>query len=102
LIIEKRLSKKPCEYEKRAVQAIASQHLTREGQSIYAGQTVRYLIVNSGAKIANIRALPAELIDGMTTYDAKRYIDLLLSSAANLLTPFGYNFIKVEYLECRL
>jgi len=103
LIIEKRLSKKPREYEKQTLQAIASQHLTREGLNIYAGQTVRYLIVNSGAKIAENKALPAELTHETTTYDAERYIELLLSSAANLLTPFEYdvNILKqvIDYQE---
>jgi DNA polymerase elongation subunit (family B) len=52
LIIQKRLSKKPCEYEDQASQAIASQHLKREGLNIHAGQTVRYLIVNNRANVA--------------------------------------------------
>jgi DNA polymerase elongation subunit (family B) len=59
--------------------------------------------VNSGAKVAENKALPAELIDETTTYDVERYIELLLSSAANLLTPFKYdvNMLRqvIDYQE---
>ena len=96
LIIEKRLSKKPCEYENQTLQAIAAQHLAREGLNIYAGQTIRYLTVNSEAKVMENSALPAELIGEISAYDAGRYIEMLLSSAANLLTPFECSNSKLS------
>ena len=91
LIIEKRLSKAPEEYDNQVEQAIAAVHLTEEGGSIHAGQSINYLITSSRSRISENRALPLELTNENTRYDSERYVELLLSSAMNLLLPLGYD-----------
>jgi DNA polymerase-2 len=96
LIIEKRLSKAPGEYSNMVEQAIAATHLVREGGSIHAGQSTNYLITSSRSRISENRALPVELVDVNTQYDAERYVALLLRSATNLLLPFRWNSASLQ------
>jgi DNA polymerase elongation subunit (family B) len=91
LIIEKRLSKAPEEYDNQVEQAIAAVHLAEESGSIHAGQSINYLITSSRSRISENRALPVELTNENTRYDSERYVELLLSSAMNLLLPLGYD-----------
>ena len=91
LILEKRLSKSPGEYSNRVEQAIAADHLTREGGSVHGGQSVSYVITDGASRIEDNRAIPIELLDKRACYDMEKYATLLFSSAMNLLLPFGYD-----------
>ena len=90
LTIEKRLSKDPDEYRNMVPQAIAARHLVEEGMKIHAGQTIDYILTRHKSRITQNRAIPTELIQEDSYFDSTRYIDLLFSSTANLLLPFGY------------
>ena len=91
LIITKNLSKMPNEYTHRIPQAIAAQYLIDEGGRVHAGQQVSYVLTINTSTIPESQALPPELADDDTVYDPERYVDLLVSSTANLLLPFGYD-----------
>jgi len=91
LIITKNLSKMPNEYAHRVPQAIAAQCLIDEGGTVHAGQQVSYVLTIDTSTIPEGQALPPELADDDTVYDSERYVDLLVSSTANLLLPFGYD-----------
>jgi len=95
LFIAKQLSKHPHEYAHNIFQAIAAQQLMREGVSISAGQAVKYLIVDAENRRPNRRVVAAELADPDTHYDVKKYLELLISAAANILNPFGYTTEKL-------
>ena len=90
LVITRSVSKNPQEYTHRIPQGIAAKQLISAGGSVQAGQQVRYVFALDESKKSG-QALPADLIDDKTTYDAERYVQLLISSAANLFLPFGYN-----------
>src|SRR2546425_1965331 len=90
LVIEKNLSKDPGEYTHKVPKAIAAQHLVKEGGTVHAGQRVNYILTHDWAGVPEKLALPPELADENTVYDSERYIDLLCSSATNLLLPMGY------------
>ena len=90
LTIAKRLSLHPSKYTHDVLQAIAAKQLMKEGVETSAGQTVQYLITNSESKNVLRRVKPAQLLNTNVHYDTKKYLDLLLSSAANILSPFGY------------
>ena len=96
LVLEKRLSKSPGEYTNRVEQAIAASHLVKEGGSVHGGQSVSYVITSDTSRISDNRAIPIELLDERAHYDSEKYITLLLSSAMNLLLPFGYD---LDYLR---
>jgi DNA polymerase elongation subunit (family B) len=89
LLIEKRLSKTPTEYRNLVPQAVAATHLTAEGGHVHAGQNVSFVITNLDSRITANRAIPSELTDETTPYDANTYIQLILRSATNLLLPFS-------------
>jgi DNA polymerase-2 len=89
LVIEKNLSKMPNEYVNQVPQAIVAKQLIKEGEEIHAGQHVSYIITGSKSSIRENRALAAELADQNTKYDSEKYVELLNSSAMNLL-PAGY------------
>src|SRR5438093_1790720 len=90
LVIEKNLSKDPGKYTHKVPQAIAAQHLVKEGGTVHAGQRVNYILTHDWAGVPEKLALPPELADDNTVYDSERYIDLLCSSATNLLLPMGH------------
>src|SRR3989454_4901591 len=87
LVIVRNLSKNPDEYTHEVPQAIAARHLVAQGGSVHAGQQVSYILTNDQIRTA----LPPEIVDEGTVYDSERYVDLLCSSAANLLLPLGYD-----------
>ena len=100
LTIEKRLSKNLNEYRNMVPQVIAAQHLNCEGREVHAGQALNYIVTCNRSPIPQNRALPVELVGENYPVDSKWYIDLLLSSAANMLLPFGYTSgVLKEYVE---
>jgi DNA polymerase, archaea type len=88
LVITRSLRKNPHEYSHRVPQAIAAQHLKNNGGSVHAGQQISY-ILTLDKKNSETSATTPELVGSDTIYDPKRYFDLLISSAANLLQPLG-------------
>ncbi len=98
LLITKQLSFGPLEYSHDIFQAIAAKQLLSAGVDISAGQIIRYLITDAENKKPNRRVRAAELIDENTNYDLKKYIELLFSAAANILSPFGYKIETVKDL----
>jgi len=91
LVIVRNLSKKPEEYTHQVPQAIAARHLIAQGGSVHAGQQVSYILTQSTGGRGKVAALPPSVVDDDTVYDPERYVDLLCSSAANLLLPLGYD-----------
>jgi DNA polymerase-2 len=87
LVIVRNLSKNPDEYTHQVPQAIAARHLVAQGGSVHGGQQVSYILTRDQARTA----VPPEIVDEGTVYDSERYVDLLCSSAANLLLPLGYD-----------
>jgi len=90
LLIAKRLSLRPGEYAHDVFQAVAAKQLVKAGVDVSAGQTVQYLITNAESRRAMQRVKVAQLLDAGVRYDSQKYVGLLLLSAANILSPFGY------------
>jgi DNA polymerase, archaea type len=90
LVITRSLSKNPEEYSHKVPQAIAAQLLKKEGGSVHAGQQVSYILTIESSK-RDTGATAPELVDDDTVYNSKSYVDLLISSAENLLLPFGFD-----------
>jgi DNA polymerase-2 len=96
LILERRLSKSPEEYESLSHQAIAAQQLGREGRYIHAGQNIRYIITADSAAIKDNRAVPSELFEEGISYDVEAYVKLLVTSFVNLFLPLGYDTARTR------
>lgn len=91
LIITKHLSKHPKHYKQKVSQLIAAKQLIKEGIEITAGKNVRFLLIDTENKHYERRVKAKELIEPNTNSDTKKYLLLLYSSAANLLSPLGYS-----------
>jgi DNA polymerase elongation subunit (family B) len=95
LIITKHLSKNPKHYKQKVSQLIAAKQLIKEGVEITAGKNVRFLLIDAESKRYERRVKAEELIEPNTNSDTKKYLLLLYSSAANLLSPLEYTTKEV-------
>jgi DNA polymerase elongation subunit (family B) len=90
LIVTKRMSKSPSRYRQHVSQVIAAEQLIKEGAEVHAGNNVRFLFTHAEDKRHDRRVRVAQLIEKGVNPDAKKYLLLLYSSAANLLSFAGY------------
>lgn len=97
LIITKHLSKHPRHYKQKVSQVIAAEQLMKEGVEISAGKNVRFLFTDAESRRYERRVKAEELIEPNTSSDIKKYLLLLYSSAANLLSPLGYSTKDIYY-----
>jgi DNA polymerase elongation subunit (family B) len=95
LIVTKHLSKHPKDYRQMVSQVIAAKQLIKEGAEIAAGKNVRFLFTSAENKRYERRVAAEELIEKNTSSDVKKYLLLLYTSAANILSPFKYSVEKV-------
>ena len=98
LVFTKQLSKDATEYNvnRNTVEKDAIVQLCNEGKYLKAGQTLRYIIIDyyyHNRKHSKCkRAIPIELINkNDTTYDIKRYSELLTNTCNSVTKPFGYS-----------
>ncbi len=81
------LSKGPDEYTTMTVQHAAVKRLAREGAQLHAGEGIRYIITDYKGRDSR-RAMPVDMLEDRTAYDAERYIELLAATCASVLEPF--------------
>ncbi|HEY7080567.1 MAG TPA: DNA polymerase domain-containing protein, partial [Nitrososphaeraceae archaeon] len=97
LIFTKRLSKDYSEYQikRNTVESTAINLLHNEGKSLRAGELLRYIITDFYQRSSTTRAVPIELIDMQksTTYDIRRYTELLAETCNSVTESFGYTLI---------
>jgi len=90
LIVTKHLSKNPKRYKQRVSQVVAAEQLMKEGAQVHAGQNIRFLFTHAQDKRHERRVKAEQLIENGVNPDTKKYLLLLYSSAANLLSFAGY------------
>ncbi len=88
LVFTRNLSKKPGEYVNRSLTSSVADQLVREGVELHAGEAVQYVITDYRSKSPGRRAVPFELADEKTVYDAERYVELLAETCSTVLRPF--------------
>jgi DNA polymerase elongation subunit (family B) len=91
LAFTKRLSKDSNKYQNRnTIESNALTKLNNEGKFLKAGEILQYVITDyQKARSKNNRAIPIELINERTSYDVKRYIELLTEACNSVTEPFG-------------
>jgi hypothetical protein len=79
LAFTKRLSKDSNKYQNRnTIESNALTKLNSHGKYLKAGEILQYVITDYyQIRSKNDRAIPIEMIDERTSYDLKRYIELL-------------------------
>jgi DNA polymerase elongation subunit (family B) len=95
LVFTKRTSKDCGNYIVDTVESSALRHLEAEGRSLRTGEVLQYIITDYYNKRSNRRTTPVELIDdnNNTSYDVKRYTELLASTCNSVTKPFGYTLL---------
>ena len=105
LIITKHMSKHPKRYKQHVSQVIAAEQLMKEGADIHSGNSVLFLFTHADDKRHDRRVKAAQLIEKGINPDTKKYLLLLYSSAANLLSFQGcttksvYDYIRGQNQE---
>jgi len=95
LIISKRMSRNPERYHQHVSQVIAAEQLIREGAEVHAGNSMKFVFTHSKHKKHERRVKAAQLIEKGVEPDTARYLTLLYSSAANMLSFDGYTTQKI-------
>ena len=95
LIISKRMSKNPERYRQHVSQVIAAEQLIKEGTEVHAGNNVKFLFTHSKDRRHDRRVKAAQLIEKGVEPDVRKYLMLLYSSAANLLSFEGYTIESI-------
>jgi DNA polymerase elongation subunit (family B) len=88
------LSKDSNAYATNTAETSAIYQLQDEGKTMRAGQILQYVITDYYRKNSRRRAIPVALINEKTTYDSRRYTQLLATVCNSVTEPFGY-FIEL-------
>ena len=84
------LSKDTHAYTANTAETGAIYQLQDEGKSMRAGQILQYVITDYNRKNSTKRAIPVALINEKTTYDSRRYTQLLAAVCNSVIEPFGF------------
>ncbi len=77
LIISRRLTRPPREYQKNTATAIAARQLDRAGVRLRPGETIEYIITDADSAFPDDRVRAFTLWEGWHGYDVKRYQEML-------------------------
>jgi DNA polymerase-2 len=77
LVISKRITKEPRDYQKAGVTAIAAQQLFGSGVKLRPGQNIEYVYTDSESNVPNDRVRAFALWEGWHGYDRKKYAAML-------------------------
>jgi DNA polymerase-2 len=77
LVVSKRITREPRDYQKAGVTAIAAQQLFGSGVRLRPGQTVEYVYTDSESAVPNDRVRAFALWEGWHGYDRKKYKAML-------------------------
>ena len=77
LVVSKRVTKEPRDYQKAGVTAIAAQQLFGSGVKLRPGQNIEYIITDSESSVLNDRVRAFALWEGWFGYDRKKYAAML-------------------------
>jgi DNA polymerase-2 len=87
LVVSKRITRPPRDYEKAGAVAIAAQQLFGRGVGLRPGQTIEYVITDADNRVPNDRVRAYALWDGWRGYDRKKYREMLCEAFDIFLAP---------------
>ena len=99
LIISKRITREPREYNKASLVAIVAQQLYGSGVKLRPGQTVEYVITDADNPVPNDRARAYALWEGWQGYDREKYRAMLLEAFEPFEQPLRGNGTRCEQCE---
>jgi DNA polymerase-2 len=77
LVVSKRITREPRDYQKAGVTAIAAQQLFGSGVKLRPGQNIEYVITDAQAHVPNDRVRAYALWEGWFGYDRNKYAAML-------------------------
>ncbi len=77
LVVSKRITREPRDYQKAGVTAIAAQQLFGSGVKLRPGQNIEYIITDSESPVPNDRVRAFALWEGWFGYDRRKYAAML-------------------------
>jgi DNA polymerase-2 len=77
LVINRRLTRAPHDYQQASATAIAAQQLERAGVKLRPGETLQYIITDAKAELPDDRVRAWTLWEGWHGYDVKKYQEAL-------------------------
>jgi DNA polymerase elongation subunit (family B) len=89
LVIVNSVSKDWNQYRGNLAHVSAVRQLADEGMELLAGQSVSYVITDYQSKVQKDRVRPVQLLNESTSYDKRRYTELLAKGVISILEPFG-------------
>jgi DNA polymerase-2 len=95
LAIGKRLSREPNDYRVDNLTALAAQQLEDVGIPVHSGEKVKYMIKDALSRDKSERVRPFPLVGPDDTYDVKKYQELLLKAAEEILIHFDYDMKRL-------
>lgn len=100
LVLSRRLSHGPADYEKATMEAIASQQLYSRGFELQPGESLQLVYLNARSRVPSERVRAYALLDGACSYDVEKYSDLLYKAAESLLIHLGWDARRLrQYAE---
>ncbi|GAB7009508.1 type B DNA-directed DNA polymerase [Halorubrum trueperi] len=93
LVIDNRISKRPDEYQRKSLTALAAKRAERTGIGPSPGQTVRYVVVDETRSGIERMRLEHER---PTTYDPTWYEKLATRAVESVVVPLGWQRIDIE------
>jgi DNA polymerase-2 len=96
LVVSKRITKEPRDYQKAGVTAIAAQQLFGSGVKLRPGQNIEYIITDSESSVPNDRVRAFALWEGWFGYDQKKYAAMLREA----FEPFVQCAPKAVEIKC--
>ncbi len=97
LVITRRLGKTLEEYKVSTPAAEALQQLETAGLTLYPGQHIGYLLADRPLSLSlHERTIPDPFLSGNEGYDQKKYLDLLLKAAHEVLVSFDFSIKMLQ------
>ena len=96
LIVRRRVARRLEEYVRLNDSVAALRQLHDKGFELQSGQSVEYVILDSGNDRSWERVRAAPFLSGNERYDREKYVELVHRGASELLSPFGWSFERMR------
>lgn len=96
LAIGKTISQEPNAYKVDSLTVLAAQQLEDFGIPIHPGEKVRYVIKDAQSKDKAERVRSFPFVGPDDTYDAEKYLKMLLKATEEILIHWGYDVKRLE------
>ncbi len=95
LVLRRRVQKEADEYSTNNLSAMVVRELAQFGVTVKAGEVIEYIIVDQSGKRDPQKAKSMLTYQHWDGYDIEKYTEFFLKAVETLLSPFGYDRVKL-------